>query len=65
MPGCIPDGEYSLGASAANDAWIKAARQKKQGKLEELKMMEETSMVKVSIIKEEEDDESKKPKDTK
>ena len=56
---------FNLGASAANDDWIRAARLKKQGKLEELKKMEETPMVNVSLIEEEDDDESEKPKYTK
>lgn len=53
---------FNLGASAANDDWIRAARLQKQGKLEELKKMEETPMIRVSIIKEEDYDESGKPK---
>lgn len=56
---------FNLSDTQANDDWIRAARLKKQGKLEELKKMEETPMVRVSIIEEEDDDESEKPTDTK
>ncbi|MGM0582926.1 MAG: hypothetical protein ACQETL_19775 [Bacteroidota bacterium] len=56
---------FNLGASAANDDWIRAARLKKQGKLEELKKMEETPMVYVDLENDDDNDESKVTKDTK
>lgn len=40
---------FNLGASAANDDWIRAARLKREGKLEELKELEETPMVYVEL----------------
>lgn len=49
---------FNLGASAANDDWIRAARLKKEGKLEELKKLEETPMVYVEFEDEEEDEET-------
>ncbi|MGM0566310.1 MAG: hypothetical protein ACQESX_06105 [Bacteroidota bacterium] len=56
---------FNLGASAANDDWIRAARLKREGKHKKLKEMEETPMVYIEPDKEETDDESKKPKDVK
>ena len=57
---------FNLGASAANDDWIRAARLKRDGKHKELKELEETPMVYVKLDEEEEeDDESTKMKDTK
>ena len=35
---------FNLGASAANDDWIRAARLKREGKEEEFKKMDETGM---------------------
>jgi hypothetical protein len=52
---------YNLGASAANDDWIRAARLKREGKLEELKKLEATPMVYVKLDDEKkEDDEPQK-----
>ena len=45
---------FNLGASAANDDWIRAARLKREGKHKELKELEETPMVYVEIEDEEE-----------
>ena len=54
---------FNLGASAANDDWIRAARLKKEGKLEELKKMEETPMYR--IVDEEDGDKPEKTKNIK
>jgi len=35
---------YNLASTAANDDWIRAGRLLKEGKLDELKAMDETSM---------------------
>ncbi len=55
---------FNLSDTQANDDWIRAARLQKKGKLKELRKMEETPMVRVQIIEEEDDDEPGKPKDT-
>jgi len=54
---------FNLGASAANDDWIRAARLKREGKLEELKKKEESPMYR--IVDEEDGDEQEKIKNTK
>lgn len=46
---------FNLGASAANDDWIRAARLKREGKHKELKELEETPMVYVELDDEEEE----------